>query len=302
MARAFVPQVTAAEQRSRDAGGRARRSWPCSSAETRLGVPGRFRVFPPRKGVRLCTAESVCVKINSRQRFRISSVPLAAFGDRGPYGQSVAAPPPWEASRCAPPSALRGPAVTTAPDAPPGTVPGAGCRDMRFLLSPCEAGRNTQVLSRRARHRPALSDRRARALSPSVRLPFCAREGGERPGLGDPSTLVSISATTGKLPAGSACSDIHMALCAVNLAECAEEKIPPSTLVEIHLTAAMGLKTRCGGKLGFLAVSTCSPGSQPLPGGSPGQEPRQVWALPPVPAAWRGRHSFSGSFCKYLWQ
>nr|KAF6497965.1 sterol regulatory element binding transcription factor 2 [Rousettus aegyptiacus] len=107
---------------------------------------------------------------------------------------------------------------------------------------------------------------------------------------------------TGKLPAGSACSDIHMALCAVNLAECAEEKIPPSTLVEIHLTAAMGLKTRCGGKLGFLAVSTCSPGSQPLPGGSPGQEPRQVWALPPVPAAWRGGHSFSGSFCKYLWQ
>lgn len=59
----------------------------------------------------------------------------------------------------------------------------------------------------------------------------------------------------GKLPAGSACSDVHMALCAVNLAECAEEKIPPSTLVEIHLTAAMGLKTRCGGKLGFLAVS-----------------------------------------------
>lgn len=47
-----------------------------------------------------------------------------------------------------------------------------------------------------------------------------------------------------------------MALCAVNLAECAEEKIPPSTLIEIHLTAAMGLKTRCGGKLGFLAVST----------------------------------------------
>ncbi|XP_028934706.1 sterol regulatory element-binding protein 2 [Ornithorhynchus anatinus] len=58
---------------------------------------------------------------------------------------------------------------------------------------------------------------------------------------------------TGKLPAGSACSGLHMALCAVNLAECAEEKIPPSTLVEIHLTAAVGLKTRCGGKLGFLA-------------------------------------------------
>ncbi|XP_038612121.1 sterol regulatory element-binding protein 2 [Tachyglossus aculeatus] len=58
---------------------------------------------------------------------------------------------------------------------------------------------------------------------------------------------------TGKLPAGSACSGLHMALCAVNLAECAEEQIPPSTLVEIHLTAAVGLKTRCGGKLGFLA-------------------------------------------------
>lgn len=45
-----------------------------------------------------------------------------------------------------------------------------------------------------------------------------------------------------------------MALCAVNLAECAEEKISPSTLAEIHLTAAVGLKTRYGGKLGFLAV------------------------------------------------
>ncbi|XP_054325921.1 sterol regulatory element-binding protein 2 [Pongo pygmaeus] len=77
---------------------------------------------------------------------------------------------------------------------------------------------------------------------------------------------------TGKLPAGSACSDVHMALCAVNLAECAEEKIPPSTLVEIHLTAAMGLKTRCGGKLGFLASyflsraqSLCGPEHSAVP-------------------------------------
>ncbi|XP_045728371.3 sterol regulatory element-binding protein 2 isoform X1 [Mirounga angustirostris] len=77
---------------------------------------------------------------------------------------------------------------------------------------------------------------------------------------------------TGKLPAGSACSDVHMALCAVNLAECAEEKIPPSTLVEIHLTAAMGLKTRCGGKLGFLASyflsraqSLCGPERSAVP-------------------------------------
>ncbi|POI34580.1 hypothetical protein CIB84_001667 [Bambusicola thoracicus] len=57
----------------------------------------------------------------------------------------------------------------------------------------------------------------------------------------------------GKLPSSSAYSGLHMALCAVNLAECAEEKIPPSTMAEIHLTAAVGLKTRCGGKLGFLA-------------------------------------------------
>uniref|UniRef100_A0A8D0MQW7 Sterol regulatory element-binding protein 2 n=1 Tax=Sus scrofa TaxID=9823 RepID=A0A8D0MQW7_PIG len=77
---------------------------------------------------------------------------------------------------------------------------------------------------------------------------------------------------TGKLPVGSACSDVHMALCAVNLAECAEEKIPPSTLVEIHLTAAMGLKTRCGGKLGFLASyflsraqSLCGPERSAVP-------------------------------------
>ncbi|KAL7982456.1 hypothetical protein Chor_010054 [Crotalus horridus] len=58
---------------------------------------------------------------------------------------------------------------------------------------------------------------------------------------------------TGELPSSSAYSGLHMALCAVNLAECAEEKISPSTLAEIHLTAAVGLKTRCGGKLGFLA-------------------------------------------------
>ncbi|XP_012590565.1 PREDICTED: sterol regulatory element-binding protein 2 [Condylura cristata] len=77
---------------------------------------------------------------------------------------------------------------------------------------------------------------------------------------------------TGKLPAGSACSDVHMALCAVNLAECAEEKIPPSTLAEIHLTAAMGLQTRCGGKLGFLASyflsraqSLCGPERSAIP-------------------------------------
>lgn len=69
-----------------------------------------------------------------------------------------------------------------------------------------------------------------------------------------PSLILDV----GKLPTSSAYSGLHMALCAVNLAECAEEKIAPSTLAEIHLTAAVGLKTRCGGKLGFLAVSSKS--------------------------------------------
>lgn len=64
-----------------------------------------------------------------------------------------------------------------------------------------------------------------------------------------------------------------MALCAVNLAECAEEKIPPSTLVEIHLTAALGLKTQCGGKLGFLAVSPPVPFSEPSPFTAPSPQP-----------------------------
>ncbi|ETE63083.1 Sterol regulatory element-binding protein 2, partial [Ophiophagus hannah] len=56
-------------------------------------------------------------------------------------------------------------------------------------------------------------------------------------------------AKTSKLPSSSAYSGLHMALCAVNLAECAEEKISPSTLAEIHLTAAVGLKTRCAQSL-----------------------------------------------------
>lgn len=114
-------------------------------------------------------------------------------------------------------------------------------------------------LSCSAWHHPGLSDPRVhgRALL-FCSCSGCARETGK--------SFVCLGGScqyqclflpaTGKLPAGSACSDVHMALCAVNLAECAEEKISPSTLVEIHLTAAMGLKTRCGGKLGFLAVST----------------------------------------------
>lgn len=65
-----------------------------------------------------------------------------------------------------------------------------------------------------------------------------------------------------------------MALCAVNLAECAEEKIPPSTMAEIHLTAAVGLKTLCGGKLGFLAVSCLI-----LPDHALKQRSRKAWKL-----------------------
>lgn len=114
--------------------------------------------------------------------------------------------------------------------------------------------------------------------------------------LGDLFTSVSVSASLGKLPTGSACSDVHMALCAVNLAECAEEKIPPSTLVEIHLTAAMGLKTRCGGKLGFLAVSTLHVLPQacathcPQPGANTVLAPKSLSPWHQVPTPQRGRH------------
>ncbi|XP_078388179.1 sterol regulatory element-binding protein 2 isoform X2 [Cetorhinus maximus] len=46
---------------------------------------------------------------------------------------------------------------------------------------------------------------------------------------------------------------ISLALSAVNLAECAEEKIPQSLMAEIYVTAAICLKTNFGGRLTFLA-------------------------------------------------
>ncbi|XP_067875493.1 sterol regulatory element-binding protein 2 [Heterodontus francisci] len=46
---------------------------------------------------------------------------------------------------------------------------------------------------------------------------------------------------------------ISLALSAVNLAECAEEKIPQSLMAEIYVTAAICLKTSFGGRLAFLA-------------------------------------------------
>ncbi|XP_030063588.1 sterol regulatory element-binding protein 2 isoform X2 [Microcaecilia unicolor] len=58
---------------------------------------------------------------------------------------------------------------------------------------------------------------------------------------------------TGKFPDSSAFFCLNMALCAVNLAECAGEKVSPSMLAEIHLTAAVCVKSWCRGKLGFLA-------------------------------------------------
>lgn len=103
---------------------------------------------------------------------------------------------------------------------------------------------------------------------------------------------MGVSASTGKLPAGSACSGVHMALCAVNLAECAEEKIPPGALVEIHLTAAVGLKTRCGGKLGFLAVSATFPSATFPSAGASRQELRCRNSWGPCAGCWpREGHS-----------
>eukprot|EP00061_Rhincodon_typus_P015341 g42956.t1 len=46
---------------------------------------------------------------------------------------------------------------------------------------------------------------------------------------------------------------ISLALSAVNLAECAEEKIPQTLMTEIYITAAICFKTNFGGKLTFLS-------------------------------------------------
>ncbi|XP_078093706.1 sterol regulatory element-binding protein 2 [Mustelus asterias] len=46
--------------------------------------------------------------------------------------------------------------------------------------------------------------------------------------------------------------DLSLALSAVNLAECAEEKMPQSLMGEIYVTAAICLKTNFGGRLAFL--------------------------------------------------
>ncbi|KAM4722176.1 sterol regulatory element-binding protein 2 [Rhinophrynus dorsalis] len=59
---------------------------------------------------------------------------------------------------------------------------------------------------------------------------------------------------TGKLPPSWRCSGLNLALCAVNLAECAGDKIPTSLLAEIHLTTAIQMKTSFPGRFHFLTA------------------------------------------------
>ncbi|XP_053577330.1 sterol regulatory element-binding protein 2 [Bombina bombina] len=77
---------------------------------------------------------------------------------------------------------------------------------------------------------------------------------------------------TGKLPSGWHCSGLNLALCAVNLAECAGDKIPASLLAEIHLTTALQMKTSFPWRFRFLsayflgcAQSSCSSSEESLP-------------------------------------
>ncbi|XP_072276315.1 sterol regulatory element-binding protein 2 [Pyxicephalus adspersus] len=59
---------------------------------------------------------------------------------------------------------------------------------------------------------------------------------------------------TGKLPSSWRCSGLNLSLCAVNLAECAGDKISPSLLAEIHLTTAVQMKISFSGRFSFLAA------------------------------------------------
>lgn len=59
---------------------------------------------------------------------------------------------------------------------------------------------------------------------------------------------------TGKLPSSWRCSGLNLSLCAVNLAECAGDKILPSLLAEIHLTTAVQMKISFSGRFSFLAA------------------------------------------------
>ncbi|XP_078539457.1 sterol regulatory element-binding protein 2 [Lissotriton helveticus] len=58
---------------------------------------------------------------------------------------------------------------------------------------------------------------------------------------------------SGKLPSSSPFLGLNLALCAVNLAEGAAEKISSSVLAEVHLTAAIDLKQFFKGRFHFMA-------------------------------------------------
>ncbi|KAM4651534.1 sterol regulatory element-binding protein 2 isoform 2-T2 [Discoglossus pictus] len=77
---------------------------------------------------------------------------------------------------------------------------------------------------------------------------------------------------TGKLPSSWNCSGLNLALCAVNLAECAGDKIPTSLLAEIHLTTAVQMKSSFQWRFRFLsayflgcAQNIYSPSEESLP-------------------------------------
>ncbi|XP_053325024.1 sterol regulatory element-binding protein 2 isoform X1 [Spea bombifrons] len=59
---------------------------------------------------------------------------------------------------------------------------------------------------------------------------------------------------TGKLPSNWSYSGLNLALCAVNLAECAGDKIPVSLMAEIHLTTAVQMKASFPGRWSFLSA------------------------------------------------
>nr|XP_033785246.1 sterol regulatory element-binding protein 2 isoform X2 [Geotrypetes seraphini] len=88
---------------------------------------------------------------------------------------------------------------------------------------------------------------------------------------------------TGKFADSSPFSCLNMALCSVNLAECASEKVSPSMLAEIHLTAAVGVKSWCRGKLGFLASYFLSRAQSLCPGSEGSTVPDSLgWLTHPL--------------------
>lgn len=153
-------------------------SWPASSAKTCLGVTGQFCVFPPSQG-RVVTSCGVCLRENKLTSAISDSflAPLSAFGDRTVRaGRGRAAAAAWGSVTVRAPERPARPCAPNRARRTPGD--GAGCH-VPFLLSPCEAEGDTQVPSCRARHRPALSDPRAHALSPSFVQSGCRSVRGE---------------------------------------------------------------------------------------------------------------------------